>query len=318
MKKFKLIKRILAVTLCVIFAAELISCAPADPEGKQYLVYYSNKNADYIEFKKYLMPKSDTKDVYSTAKALMDQMFNTDLREEQLYSAKPDAVEINDFVVSEDGILTVDFNSEYKHMTLVQEIILRAALVCTVIQIDGVKGVNFTVDGNPITDTDNRIIGTMTADSFVNVILSEDGMLKQETDLTLLFANSTGQYLVPVTYRFTIANNNQSLEEYILGQLIAGPVNVDAYPTINSKTSIINVVTTDYVCYVNFTNSFTEESHPVSDELLIYSIVNSLCRLPYVHSVQFLVDGDSNVMLHSVTDLSKPFTRNLEFEKPRE
>ena len=50
----------------------------------------------------------------------------------------------------------------------------------------------------------------------------------------------------------------------------------------------------------------------VSDELMIYSIVNSLCELPYVNGVQILVDGESEIMLHKTFSLAQVLRRNTD------
>ena len=75
---------------------------------------------------------------------------------------------------------------------------------------------------------------------------------------------------------------------------------------------MISVVTTDYICYVNFDPSFLEQNQVVSDELMIYSIVNSLCELPYVNGVQLLVDVESEIMLHKTFSLAQVLRRNTD------
>ena len=168
------------------------------------------------------------------------------------------------------------------------------------------------MEGEPVTDGKGNAIGTMTRERFVNVLLNEEGMLKQESDLRLYFANDNNEQLVPITYRFTIDNSNSSLEEYIVAKLIEGPEKGVANPTLGKNIKVISVVTTDYICYVNFDPSFLEQNQVVSDELMIYSIVNSLCELPYVNGVQILVDGESEIMLHKTFSLAQVLRRNTD------
>ena len=85
-----------------------------------------------------------------------------------------------------------------------------------------------------------------------------------------------------------------------------------ANPTLGKIIKVISVVTTDYICYVNFDPSFLEQNQVVSDELMIYSIVNSLCDLPYVNGVQILVDGESEIMLHKTFSLAQVLRRNTD------
>ena len=105
------------------------------------------------------------------------------------------------------------------------------------------------------------------------------------------------------------------MEEYILKQLKDGPTIESTYRTMAPDVEILSVATSDDICYVNFGSNFLEQEQPAGDEILIYSIVNSLCSLDYVSSVQFLVDGRSDVSLHTVIDLSTPFTPNRELEQ---
>ncbi|MBR3004104.1 MAG: GerMN domain-containing protein, partial [Lachnospiraceae bacterium] len=268
MRKGRRIISLILVSLMAFMMLFLGACRNGS-SGKAYLVYYSNADADDIIYREYV-DTSTTKDMYSLVVDLLYQMFDAEIDDNSYYSAKPENVKVNDFVVNSDGILSMDFSREY------------LAVVLTVIQVNGINGVVFTVEGEQIADTNGKVIGVMTADSFVNVLLTEEGMLKQETDLTLYFADETGTALVPATYHFAISKNNSSMEEYIVRQIIEGPSDPTMLRTLSKDLELISIVTTDYVCYVNFDSRFLEQPQVVSDELMIYSVVNSLCRLPYV------------------------------------
>ena len=315
MKRTGGITKLTAAALIISVLLSMTACGSSSA-GQTYMVYFANSSSDDIQHIEYTIVDYQTKDIYSKVSELLYQMFDADYTDDHMYSAKPDSVTVNDYVINSDGVLTVDFSDEYLMLSNVQEIILRSAIVLTVIQVEGISGVSITVNGKPIRYTSGQEIGTMTADDFVNILLNENGMLKQETDVILYFANADGTALIPVTSHLEISNNNASIEEYILGQILAGPETGNGvYPTISSSVELINVVTSDKVCYVNFGQSFLDQDlQPVSDEIMIYSIVNSLCRLSYVNSVQFLVDGETVSALHTVTDISTPFSRNRSLE----
>ncbi len=313
MKNRRLIRLIILMLTVVMMIMTLSSCAD-NSESVQYLIYYVNSARDDITYKSVQVENALTMSTEELTQALITRMFNTDMSEEGLYSAKPQNVTLNEYKIS-DSTITFDFDSSYLEMTNVQEITLRAALVLTMIQQPDITQVMVTVDGSPLTDSSGIVIGVMNASNFVDVLLSEEGMLKQETDLTIYFTDESGTKLIPAKYHFTINNSNTSIEEYIVQQLIAGPAIDATYRTIGAETEVISIVTSDGVCYVNFDGSFLNQEQPASDDILIYSIVNSLCSLPYVNSVQFMVDGSSDVKLHTVTDLSMPFTRNRNLEQ---
>ena len=314
----------LILTLSLVLSLGVLSSCGSTGSGSSdiadtenvYYIYYSNADASDITYREYTgITASYTR--YETISALFYQMFDAADDYEDYYSAKPDSVEILDSVIDEEGILTIDFSSGYNSLTNVQEIILRSAVVLTIIQVDGIEAIVFTVEGEPAVNASGQEIGPMTADTFVSVLVTEDGMLAQEKDLVIYFTDEDGTVLVPVTIHFSSSSNNISMEEYILQNLISGPAEdmSGVYATLSDTVEVLSVTTTDHICYVNFSNSFLEQAQTVSDEIMIYSIVNSLCRLTYVSGVQFLVEGESSVTLHSVTDLSQPLSRNRSLEQ---
>lgn len=318
-KQSRIYKKFISLILLTgLLAAVLCACSgdqSAVDSENSYYVYYSNSSADSIKYRTYTLSESSRTDIEAAVNELLNEMFSTDYTENGYYSAKPDSVEVPETDISDEGLLSVYFGEDYLSMTLVQEIILRSSVVLTIIQLDGIEEIEFFVDGEPVTDSEGNPIGAMDAEDFVDVLLNEESMLQQTEVLTIMFANEEGTMLVPVNYTFEISSN-MSLEEYVLTQLIAGPAEgVDAYPTISPDVELLSVSTTNHVCYVNFGESFLEqEEQYVSDILLIYSIVNSLCDITNVHSVQFLIDGNPATTLHQVTDISAPFTRDRSLE----
>ncbi len=314
-KTYKNLKRILSLFLILICVTICASCGKStDPalDPDTFMVYYTNQAADDIQFKEERIENAENMEQVELIQQLLDMMFTQNEEDTKYYTVKPDTVELEGLIVK-DGLVTLDFNSAYLRMTNVREIIFRASVVLTLIQVPNVTGVAFTVDSAPITNSNGDNIGTMTADTFVNVLLTEEGMLKQETNLTIYFADEDGEKLVPVEYRFTIDNTNSSMEEDILSRLMEGPAKGEAGRTIAPGLTLISVVTTDHICYVNFGKEFLNQEQPVSDELMIYSIVNSLCQLTYVHSVYFMVDGATDVVLHGSMDLSSPIVRDSSY-----
>ena len=313
MKRKSLWNRILLlVTLCAMLFASLSGCGKSAgvPEDT-FLVYYCNRDADDLVYQDREIKDASSLEQVDLVQKLLDTMFIEDPEETTYYSVKPKAVNLNGIIIK-DGVVTLDFDSNYLKMSNVREILLRASVVLTLIQVKGIDGVAFTVEGEAITDAKGNAIGIMTRDQFVNVLLNEEGMLKQETDLRVYFADENNEKLIPVIYRFTIDNSNSSLEEYILSKLIEGPEKGIANPTLTKGVKVISVATTEYICYVNFDSSFLEQNQTVSDELMIYSIVNSLCELPYVNGVQILVDGESEITLHKTMDLSQILRRKTD------
>ena len=69
----------------------------------------------------------------------------------------------------EDGHLTLDFSASYRNLTATEEVLTRAAVVRTLVQLPDVGDVAFTVEGVPLAARSGEPIGRMTADSFVEM-----------------------------------------------------------------------------------------------------------------------------------------------------
>ena len=313
MKNRSDLKRIFAAITAAALICGLLSACGNEQKRTSYLVYYTNNLSDDILYREYVMNSELTKDCYAKVAELLDQMFAADYTEESYYSVKPDDLDYQ-FTYDPSGLLTVDFSPEYYEMTNVKEIILRSAVVLTVIQVDGISEVSFLVNGEMLKNANGYPVGVMNADDFVSILLNEAGMLKKEATVRLYFADSEGSSLDTVSVTHEVTGNNTSEEEYIIKMLIAGPPEGSGLlRTISSEVELVKAVTTDGICYVNFSSNFLEQKQPVSDELMVYSIVNSLCRLRKVSAVQFQVEGDANVVLHFDLDLSEPVYPNYDY-----
>ena len=67
----------------------------------------------------------------------------------------------------ENGLLTLNLSGEYGELARPQEVLVRAGLVRTFVQVPEVERVTLLIDGDPLKDSKGREIGTMTADSFL-------------------------------------------------------------------------------------------------------------------------------------------------------
>lgn len=67
-----------------------------------------------------------------------------------------------------DGVLTLDFSDDYYNMGSTREVLCRGAYVLTLMQIQGVDGVEFTVNNKPLEYSTGGEVGVMTEDTFVD------------------------------------------------------------------------------------------------------------------------------------------------------
>ena len=191
----------------------------------------------------------------------------------------------------ENGILTLNMDSDYKKLEFTTEVLVRAAIVRTLCGSGAVDGVFFTVEGEPLTDHSGFEVGQMNSSTFI----SNDGNeinTYEEADIRLFFASANGGNLISV-YRNKFYSTSMPLERFIVDELIAGPSGQveGIFPSINPQTSVQNINTKDGVCYVNLSSDFLIPYGNVPTSVSVIAIVDSLCDLPSVDRVQIMVDG---------------------------
>lgn len=270
-------------------------------------------------FSIYYLDKSDTKVVrrdYTPINSQTDALINecivalsTQPKDVELKSPINGSLKVLDCTLKE-GQLRLDFDKSYYQAVSVSEVLRRAAIVRTLSQIDGVDGVTFTVMGYPIVDSKEQPIGVMTAETFIDNTGAEINAYER-TDLRLYFADESGTTLVSVVEAVAYSSNI-SMEKLVTEHVISGPLTKEVYPTASSGIKIISVTVKDGICYVNLSQEFLTKIRGVSDEVAIYSFVNSLTELPNINKVQFMIDGETEVTFGDHIYLSDPFERNLE------
>ena len=276
---------------------------------KEYEIYYLDRNENHIMSLPYETgtPKAE---IDFLVKELLMQLGTQ--REEIEY--KPVIVDftVKDCIIRESQV-TLNLSKEYEMIDFTKEVLVRAAIVKTLTQIEGVELVRIQVEGRDLADTDGKPVGVMAADTFIDNT-GEDMKKYEEVTLALYFANVTGDKLIKVnrTMRY---NTNISLEKLVVEQLVSGPVgnkgkgDILAYPTLNPEIKIISVNIKDGICYVNLNNTFLTLNSNVTADTAIYSLVNSLTELPGVLKVQLAVEGETEAVLGDKM-LSALFERN--------
>lgn len=276
-------------------------------KGEIYL-YYTDKKQTQLKTITYKPKETETIEI---VKEVLKQM-NETANEPDVVTAKPDKVEIIECSLTEN-ILEIDFDAEYNEMNKVTELLCRSAIVLTVTQIEGVEFVTFTINGEPLLDSDNAVIGTMKATDFVDTVESNLNSYEKVT-IELYFGNIDGKTLSPVVYE-GIRQQNTSLEKLIIEKLIEGPSDKNYVRTLPSDLKLVSVMTKDGICYVNFDSVFLTGVTDVSAKLEIYSVVNSLSELSYINKVQISVNGATNKKVRDEISIEYPFTRNLDLVK---
>lgn len=263
-----------------------------EPEETRLVQEYEDLEAESVEGK-----------VEEVLKLLADPV------EADYESVLPDGVRVDSWVL-EDTELTLHFNDAYGEMEPATEVLLRAGVVQSLVQIQGVDYLRFYAGDAPIQDKSGRDLGYMRAEDFVQNTGSSLHSY-QTANLTLYFAGSAGNSLLAeeVSARY---NSNMSVERLIVEKLMNGPSMEGSKPVIPEGTKVLSVSVRDGVCYVNFDEGFLKVADGVEPRITVYALVNSIAGGGEASQVQILVNGETNINYQETVDLSKPLSRNLD------
>ena len=206
-----------------------------------------------------------------------------------------------------DGLVTVDMAKKYSDLKYSTELLFRSALVWSLTSLEGIDYVAVTVDGTMLLDSAGMIVREMSRDT-----LLIDGELSPEPTITvrftIYFADGTRKGLVSEERRAEIVAGTE--ERAVVEALIAGPETEGLWATVPSGTKVRSVTVSDRVCYVDLSDDFLSRQGltGISEELTVYSIVNSLCELDTVERVQFLIEGEKRTGATGALDFSQTFT----------
>ena len=296
--------RFLAAFLCS--AVLLAACGESRRvgEGDPY-IYCLNEERTGLLKAAYEMPEGDA---LETAEAVLEEL-RTPSEDIEYTAPIPESVEIQSCELR-GSILDVDFSAAYLEVGRLEEKLMRAAVVQSLMLIDGINAVSFTVDGQPLADSEGIPVGLMNSDDFVENTGSSPSSYQTDT-LTLYFADESGNYLVPsqVDVRYS---SNISKDKLIVEKLMQGPKDGSGYPTINPDANLLSVTTKDGICYVNFDSTFLTGAYDILPELTVYSIINSLVEGTEAKQVQITINGESNASYMETVDLSQPLAANMD------
>ncbi len=289
-----------------ILTVSLPGCGKDKEEEAGFFIYYLNIDKTKLAGKSYEL-NADMTDTESACHELLSALAG-DSGDVEYKQSIPTGVTYSYYL--EGDILNMNFDAAYYEISVVDDVLCRASVVKTLTQLDGVSGVNFLVDGTPATNANDEIIGVMSAEDFVENPGEQINAI-QEASITLYFADSKGDGLVKET-RDVYYSTNISAEKLIMEQLIEGPQSANAYATIPPETKLVNVSVVDGVCFVSLDETFRNQNYEISEEVVIYSIVNTLTELDTITKVQISINGNTDGTYRDSFELSTFYERNLD------
>lgn len=282
------VKKIYSLLFAILCIFMVSACGDGDEAaGTEYQVYYVSKSETKVEMHPY---RTQTESSQALLRELM-QCLATNPEKLEYQAPLSMGFEIIGLKL-EEGKMTIDVDEAYQNLPVTTEVLVRAAIVRTLTQLPDISYVEITVEGNPLVDSMNNVVGRMSADQFID----NDGNEINTYELArvkLYFADEDGTRLI-AAYREKYYSTNIPIERLIVEELIAGPSGQveGLYPSVNPSTKIINVMTRDGICYVNLDENFLTVPDTASMDVTVYSIVNSLVELSNINKVQILINGE--------------------------
>lgn len=302
--KEKTIKNVLLFTTIFLSLLSLVSCkggnqASLDDDSIIKIFYLDTTQTSIVGMDYVPTSKSTSGLIEEFIYALDESPISLSMKK-----AKPDSVIIQSYNLNENGRLTLDFSPEYNDLEGVSEVLCRATIVKTLFQVDDVQYIDFTINGQPLMDSNDKPVGLIHEDDIIHSTNAED------VYVTIFFSKLDGNALIPSNLRITY-DGNISIPELIINRIILGPVESNMIQTVSTDTVLNSVTVKEGICYVNFSEDFLDYNPEIMPEIVIYSIVNSLVELSYINSVQFTING-TVVEDYNGVIFNKPFERKLE------
>lgn len=296
-KKYLIWRKLGICCLLCLFVLGIAGCKsePKKPQKEQTAkkkagtvdLYYLNSSEDGFETVPYELENAGEclLAAYEIAYKLSEtESSNTSSYKPSIY----DGVTINS-ITEDDGVLTVDMGAGYRQLDSTKEILMRASMVKSLVQIKGVKSVMFTINGDSLLGSDENPVGAMNKNTF---LLQDDVdvLYEEQKTVTLYYANEKGDGLVEYETELR-TKEGMKMETEALQSLVNVPDDLKAQRPIPKDLVINSTQIHNKVCYVDLSKEIENVLPGVDERVMVYSMVNTITSLGNAASVQFTVEG---------------------------
>lgn len=306
--------KLMAVLLCVCLmtacgSKEEDTAEQISLEENQIYVYCVNPDKTGIVQKVYDL--DEERDLSDHVSEIIHDLAGIKATEEY-QTPIPEGIEyMNHDLKSHHGRLEVSFSVLYDSVDADSLLFFKTCVAKTLLQLEGVEIITISMVDPANKDDETAIVSeNFDQDSFTMSFGNTNGY-KQEGTIVIYFANETGEALK--RYRKSVEiSNNMSLARIVVEALIEGPEEDTYQATIPDNTTIRNISVKDGICYIDLSDEFYDTDNPLKNDMIVYSIVNSLVELPTVSKVQFLKNGEKQQFYRETMPFDGIFERNLD------
>lgn len=288
-------KRRLTVLLCTLLLVFFqAGCARENPTGSgmEYQVYFAaaGQSGGLAGGAGEASVNSETRTLEEGTDPLngLMELLLAGPRSNSLASPFPSGVRQLSVPSVEDGVCRVNLSEAYGGLSGASLTVADYCITLTLCQVEGVDAVTIDVEGQTIPYRSRQILRPG------DVLLSGGDEDPVQWTAELYFPESNGRFLGREEREVVVAESD-TLITTVLSALLSGPESDGLSLPFPEDAHLLSAWMDEGICYVNFDAPFLDEA-PTPDSqarLLLYAVVDTLCRLPGVESVHLLVEGES-------------------------
>ena len=294
-------KRFGCLLLCALLICA-VGCAKKEDGLQTIYAVYCKANMDYAGGKDsvyVLKSEVEGENCERIASTLLQKMIEA--QGDRYKSPMPIGTSVLNVKIEGD-LATVNLSEEYADLSGIDLTMADSCITLTLCQIGTVERVQILVEGNPLPYRDRQII------SDANVLLSHMDDEMRLLRVRLYFLDTDTNELSSEIRKIQMYEG-QSKAEALLEALLAGPGSAELTTVIPKSVEIRSVQVDAGICYVNLSKKFIENIPDSMQEqqIVIYSLVKSLCSVSDVEAVQIAVEGET-ISYYGSVDISSPLS----------
>lgn len=284
MKKYLL----LAMTALLFLVCACVQTAEGEETGTTHPVYFlapthTAHGGDAMQSNAEVFHLPDTATTEEVARAVVERLL---LGSQNGTLVSPFPVDTKLLSLSvRNGRAYVDLSG----ISLLEGIALTLADYCLTLSltaIEGIDSVSITANGRFLLQQPRKIFFPY------DVLLSSEDSVLQQVQVLLYFLNPDG--VLTSEKRMLDIYEGETQSAVLLTALLAGPKNSELLRVIPEDFTISSIKTEDGVCVIHLPMQTlqTLPSDEYTQNLILWSLAESLYSLDYIHEIRLLVDGE--------------------------
>ncbi len=278
-------KRVISLVLALFLLLSFAACGGETEEEGGCALYYltaaeqSGGDAVAAEYCELFLPEEPAR----AAKTVLERYWEGPASE-TLTSPLPGGLQLLG-VEEKGGRLTVNVSGQYRSLSGVELTLADSCLTLTLTRLPGVYSVAVLVNGEPLEYRAEQEL------QMRDVLLSSAEDLVGTVQATLFFVDETTGELAAEKRKIPVYEGKTRAES-VLDALKGEPEGELLHSPVPEGFEVLSVRTEEGVCYVNLPAAGLALLEGQESRLL-QAAAQSLCSLPTVNAVRYLVDGES-------------------------